>query len=318
MARKENYEFSMMKDESDSTKPLQRQQWTGWNEAKQRRPAARDRRLDKARICATRPMLKSILLALIAVSSVSPFAASQRSPTLQEKLARVVGTYALSENNFPTALAKVAQDFAVPLGIEWVKLPSDPKEVKLAWRKATVREILQSIVRTRPGYELKVDDGIVHVLYPNAESDKKNFLNIPVQNFRSEDQYVAFSKQRLHDIVRKTIFPPVPHAGGSLPSVREIVVSGGEHKTTFTAQNGTIRDVLDKMALATDGKIWIVTFDEKAGLTSTGFRRTIASLWNTSATLSDQYQPGWDIIFNRGTVRGIGLPPQPKASPRVQ
>ncbi|HXH51602.1 MAG TPA: hypothetical protein VNM47_19860 [Terriglobia bacterium] len=231
----------------------------------------------------------------------------------------MVATYALSENNFPTALAKVAQDFSVPLGIEWVKLPSDPKEVKLAWRKATVREILQSVVRARPGYEMKVGNGIVHVLYANAESDKKNFLNIRVRNFRSADEYVAFSKQRLHDIVRSTISLPVPHAGGNLPSeFREVVVSGGEHKATFEIQNGTVRDVMDKMALATDGKIWIVTFDEKAGLTSTGYRRTIYSLWNTSATLPDQYQPGWDIIFNRGTVRGIGLPPQPKASPRVQ
>jgi len=254
-------------------------------------------------------MLKSVLLALIAVSSVSPCLASQGSPTLQEKLARVVVTYAVSEGSFPTALAKVAQDFGVPMGIEWIRLPSDPQEVKLAWRKTTVRQILQSIVRARPGYEVKVGDGIVHVLYPNAESDEKSFLNIRVRNFQSVDQYVAFSKQKLHDSVRKTIFPPVPHAGGSLPSVREIVVSGGEHKATFTVQNGTVRDVLDKMALATDGKIWIITFDQKAGLTSTGFRRTIASLWNASATLPDQDQPSWDIIFNRGTVRGIGLPP---------
>lgn len=263
-------------------------------------------------------MLKSIFLALIAVSSFSPCVASQRPPTLQEKLSRVAVTYDVSENSFPTALVKVAQDFRLPMGIEWVKLPRDPQKVRLAWKKATVREILQSIVRTRPGYELKVDGGIVHVLYPGAQSDKKNFLNIPVRNFQSEDQYVAFLNERLRDIVRKTVFPPVPHAGRSLPSVREIVVSGGEHKATFTVQNGTVRDVLDKMIFATDGKIWIVTFDEKAGLTPTGFRRTIASLWNTSATLPDQDQPGWDIIFNRGTVRGIGLPPQPKANPRVQ
>ena len=216
--------------------------------------------------------------------------------------------YDVSENSFPTALVKVAQDFRLPMGIEWIRLSSDPQKVRLAWKKATVREILQSIVRTRPGYELKVDGCIVHVFYPNAESDKRNFLNIPVQNFQSEDQYVAFSNQRLRDIVRKTVFPPVPHAGGSLPSVREIVVSGGEHKATFTMQNGTVRDVLDKMIFATDGRIWIVTFDEKAGLTPSGFRRTIASLWNASANLPDEYQPRWDLIYMRSTVPGIGVP----------
>jgi hypothetical protein len=257
-------------------------------------------------------MLKSILLTftfIIACPSY-PRVAPQESGSLPDRLAKAVGIYTLSENDFPAALVRVAQDFDVPMGIEWIKLPSDPKEVKLAWRNATVREILESIVHSRPGYDLEEGDKIVHVLYAGAKSDDKNFLNIQVGNFQSVDEYVAFSKQRLHDIVRKIVFPPPPPVLGQTHSeLREIVVSGGEHKATFEVKNGTVRDVMDKMALATDGRIWVVTFDENAGLTSTGFRRTIYSLWNSSAALSDQYQPGWDIVFNRGTVRGVGLPP---------
>lgn len=253
--------------------------------------------------------MSALLLTMLIALRATPATLPREDEGLQHKLGKLVEGYALSEKTFPVALIRVAQDFEIPMGLEWIRLPSDPTEIKRTWHNATVGQIIGSIVKGRAGYDLTVKDGVVHVFYDGATADKRNFLNIKIEDFRSKDEYVAASKQRLHEIVRRIVFPPPPPVPGrQYTEIRQVVVSGGEHKTTFEVLNGTVREVLDKMALATDGKIWVVTFDEKAGLTPTGFRRTISSLWN-AYSLPDRYQPAWDFVFVRGTVRGISLPP---------
>jgi hypothetical protein len=119
-----------------------------------------------------------------------------------------------------------------------------------------------------------------------------DFLNLKVHQFEVNQVPVETATRRLRDFVKSRVSPPRrgirAGVGGSLGT------NPDEPKVTMRLADVTVRDVLDKIALASAKKIWIVTFLSDGRLTSTGFRRTV-TLWNDSPIPEDE-QPVWDTL----------------------
>lgn len=70
--------------------------------------------------------------------------------------------------------------------------------------------------------------------------------------------------------------------------------SVGEPDVTVTLQSVNVPQVLDALALASDRKVWVVTFTADGAVTPTSFRRT-GTLWNKE-NVPDPEQPVWDTF----------------------
>lgn len=252
-------------------------------------------------------MLTKIAVFLLAfqTSWVPPAASSSRQPEdLDAKLRTNVNSYQLQANNFVEALTRAASDFQIPMGIEWVNRPGARARVNLSWKNATIREVLQAIVKTQPGFTMLVGSSVVHVSSSDLVPDHENPLKLKINAFEVHNAPVESASRQLHEVVRRTLSPK-PQQGFGRGGVAGSGFSNiDDPKISVTLKNATVEDVLNALALTSARKIWIVTFSDSPVLTSTGFRRTL-SLWNKSP-VPDNEQPGWDM-FHWGDAIPLAL-----------
>lgn len=87
-----------------------------------------------------------------------------RTDDLSAKLSKRVSSYNLGTVNFIQALLKVSSDFQIPMGISWVNTSATRASSSLSWKDAPVREVVETIVKTQPGYRVQMRNGVVHTL----------------------------------------------------------------------------------------------------------------------------------------------------------
>ncbi len=240
------------------------------------------------------PSSLALLLLLLQFLLPTPRLAAAQSPLdLQAKLHMRVKNYTLDADNFLDALAKVATQFQLPLGVEWSENSETRQRVSRSWSDTDVQQMIQELVKAHQGYELEVRDGVVHVFPAWTKSNRKDFVNLRLGNFAVRNQVPETATHELRDLVKLNISPPSPPkpgaAGGSGSSQ---AVDVGEQEISLRLQNVTVRDALDKIALASDLKIWVVTFTDEP-LTPTGFRRTRTL---RIKTIAHNEQPVWDSL----------------------
>ena len=212
---------------------------------------------------------------------------------LEAKLAVRVKEYKLSANDLTDAFAKTAHHFQVPIGIEWVKDKDTLRHLNLVWKGETVEAVLRSIVKEYPGYTFRVDDGVVHVFRRDLVKDSHNFLNLKVPDFFEVRQEIGgLANQRLRSVVQNMVSPRNLPAGAG---------EGGDYATgidekalNLKVSGATVREALNRLADASEHKMWIVTFSDSYRLTTTGFYRT-ETLWHPSP-FPDTEQPMWDFL----------------------
>lgn len=103
-------------------------------------------------------MFCRIFLLLLAVQSsrIVPIAnASTVQEDLNVKLSKHVSNYNLGTFTLVGALIRVSSDLQIPMGIAWVNTPAARAELPFAWKDATVRELIESIAMTQPGYRVE-------------------------------------------------------------------------------------------------------------------------------------------------------------------
>ncbi|MEJ2010454.1 MAG: hypothetical protein P8Z30_20265 [Acidobacteriota bacterium] len=150
--------------------------------------------------------------AALLLFAVSPVQVGAAPRSLAATLNETVPAYTVDERSFSTALMAFSSSFHVPMGIEWIE-PAQPRRVAHSWKRSTVRQILESIVKSEPGYQLQVGNNIVNVFYMGALTDKTNFLNIRLPDFRVRNEYVAMALVQLHRAVRPQACQRSPHPG---------------------------------------------------------------------------------------------------------
>lgn len=237
-------------------------------------------------------MWAAILLALLAFPSHNAPMQTQTSE-LQARLDGRVSQYSVSANGLAGALLKIAKQFHLPVGIEWVRDNQTAQVVSLRWRDDTVADVVSSVVKRYPGYGFAVENGVVHVFRRDLLDGKSNFLNLRVPGyFEARQEVCGVINQRLQHEVQGVVSPrnllPGAGVGGSYATGIE------EKPLTLALQGLTVRAALEKLAAASERKVWVVTFADGPGLTPTGFRRT-ETLWHPRP-FPDSEQPVWDLL----------------------
>lgn len=226
-------------------------------------------------------------LSLVAALNTTP------ETTIEQRLHSSVQNYAISAENLLQALAKVSDDFQLPMGIEW-ELSSVPYHpVKLAYASTTPWQILQDLVAVEPPYSFGVANGVVHVSKDALFHDSRNFLNISIDNFQLSSEYVFHANNRLRRLVPELVGsrPVLEKQGGCAGSFG---VGAGDQKATFHMQNVTVRDILDRFVTSAGFNIWMATFPEIKTTTPKGFFKNISIL---SPNLPDVELPAWDLLY---------------------
>jgi len=200
---------------------------------------------------------------------------------LAARLNRRVTNYNLGVFNLVDALIRVSNDFQIPMGIVWVNTPAARTELPRAWKDATVREIIEDIAKTQPDYQVQVKHGVVHISQATLIADRENFLKQKIPAFELHDTLVEVASFKLHTLITSQRYGQISIAGP------------GDSKVDLKLKNPTVEAILDALVLASNRKIWIVTFSDDTRLMPSGLRRT-RSLF-TDMPMSDAEQPIWHL-----------------------
>ena len=236
--------------------------------------------------------MRAMLFVSLLLASVASLPAQEQAPELQAKLDARVIQYRLTAKGLADVILRIGKQFELPVGIEWVKDDQAIQGLSLAWKDATVGDIISSVVKRYPPYSYRVERGIIHVFRPDLLDDGHNFLNLKVPDFFEARQEVGgLTNQRLQAVVQNIVSPRnLPPGAGE---AGDYATGLEERPLTLALRGLTFREALDKLVDASERKMWVVTFSDGAGLTPTGFRRT-ETLWHPTP-FPDSDQPMWDF-----------------------
>jgi hypothetical protein len=234
-----------------------------------------------------------LLVALLVLPSQGWQTADQ---TLEAKFTAVSSSYSISAPDWLHALVKVASDFQLPMGIEWIKVTDNPIRISRSWRDTTPLAILQDVVKAYPGYELEASNGVVHVFSAAMKGDRADVLNTRIGTFEVRGETVAMAAHaRLANRVLDIMVPQDPN-GSSHRSLGGSTLSGaGDGVVTFRIEDATVRDVLDKLCLSAGLNIWIVAYPPRSVKTRAGFLKTI-SLFDSVVRSDATFVPSWQFL----------------------
>ena len=222
-----------------------------------------------------------------------PLSQAESSQALDAKLQTRVVDYRLSTNSFLEALTKVAGEFRIPMGIQWVRNKRTQAPVNLTFKDASLIDIIRQIAQTQPGNTARISHGVVHVFPQSVMADRRNFLNLRIGKFEVQGELYAVARSRLFESVRNLVAPRPPQPpGGGVGS--NIATEVGDPRVTIQLENATVIEALDMLCLKSAENIWVVTFCDDCGLTPAGLLRT-TSLYDPRG-LFDSPLPFWDTF----------------------
>ena len=196
------------------------------------------------------------------------------------------------EGSFVEALGQTARVFNIPMGISWLNTESAQQKRTIEYENTTVLEVIEQIANTEPGYEVTAANGVVHVSTMRVPPGQ-NFLYLRIPNFSaggSSGLVQAALRMRLNQEISPD---PRRGYGGSIFS------SVDDPKLDLHMANVSVEDILDNVAVASNDKVWVVTFEEKPDhLTATGFRRT--EFVRSKTFVPDEAQPVWICFAGNG------------------
>jgi len=203
-----------------------------------------------------------------------------------------VENYSLHAENLLERLAKLSDDFEIPMGIEWQVSSVPYRKVELQFVNSTVIDILTSLVAIEPGYTFNAKNGVVHVSRVTIADDRRNFLNLQIDDFQLSDEYVFHANNRLRNLVVQLVNPAPEKTGTACAG--SFGVGAGDRVVSFHLSNVTARDILDRFITSAGFNIWLVAFPELPELTSRGFFESISVF---SPNLPESELPAWDLFL---------------------
>jgi hypothetical protein len=237
--------------------------------------------------------MRVIILAAIIFFSGAKTLAGPQSTELQAKLNVRITAYTLSANNLADALTRVSKQFRLPMGVEWVRDGQALRSLNRTWNGETVEQVLRSILEEYPGYSLRPESGMIHVYRQDLLADSHNFLNLKLPEFfEIREESGGLANMQLRSVVQNIVSPRESSPGAG--EAGEYSTGIHEKLLTLAVRGATVREVLDSLAEVSEHNIWVVTFSDSTGLTSTGFRRT--GTLSHPDPFADTRQPMWDFL----------------------
>jgi len=157
-------------------------------------------------------------------------------------------------------LVEVAQKFQIPMGIEWVdRGGSTTNDKTTPSGKRSVRKLIEEIVSVSPEHHVEVEDGLVRIYWPSAAVHSFNYLNIRLKNYSVKNGDLFAAEDQLRWAIRFTLEPEKYRngfAGGYGHGANDIFQI---RKFTIEDSDVTIREVLNRIALAQGNALWVAT-----------------------------------------------------------
>lgn len=198
-------------------------------------------------------------LMLAAILMASP---QQSTPRLQAQLDASVGEYSLMAGSLLQALHRVATDFKLPMGVEWMRDNDSLKPVRLSWTGTSVKNVIERVVAEYPAYRISTDRSIIHVFRDDIRSDPTNPLELRLGPLEINEELSTASGLQLRSRVARLLRPSL--SGGEGGSIAGGI--GGDRLVSFKANNPTLREALDGFAVSASGVMWVVTYGpQKSG-----------------------------------------------------
>jgi len=228
---------------------------------------------------------------IVATLLVSLAVADLESQDLQGRLDATVDEYTLAAPSLLHALHKLATDFRLPMGVEWVRDRRSLTPVRLSWRAARVSEIVAQVVAAYPNYRTSTSGTIVHVSLDGLGNVPADPLSVRLGaiDIRNERLSVA-SGLRIRSRAAQALRPTLS-VRGEASSVAS--GPGGDRRVNITSADPTLRDALDALAVSAGGVIWVVTYPPRG--------ESPAGRWNQTVTLGGhavaaQFEPHWVFL----------------------
>jgi hypothetical protein len=147
-------------------------------------------------------LLINLLLPSLSTAAVQSF---------HSKLAQPVSRFDSENSSTADQLIEFAQQFHIPMGIEWVEMAVESSAKPVHARNSTARAVLEQIVKQRQGMGFSGSDGVVHVFDQSFINDSRNFLNVHIPHFRVENETLFGAEFWLKIDIERVL---TPVAGG--------------------------------------------------------------------------------------------------------
>lgn len=178
--------------------------------------------------------------------------------SLEEKLATVTD-YVPKANAPVDQLVEVARRFKLPMAIEWTQTESTVADKTPLRKKRTVRELIEHIASVSPELCVVVDGGLVRVYSPTQATHPFNFLNIRLKNYYVKHGDLFAAQDQLRWAIRFALEPEKyrnGYGGGYGHGANDVFEIP---KFTLSLSDVTIREVLNRIALAQGNALWVTT-----------------------------------------------------------
>lgn len=200
-------------------------------------------------------MISGLLLCAACTTAVR----GAQTESLEEKLLTVTD-YVPKAFAPKDQLVEVARKFKIPMGIEWVERASAATAGKtLPSGKRLVGELIQEIASVAPEYRIEVDDRLVRIYSPAEALHPFNFLNIRLKSYSVKEADLFAAEDQLRWAIRFTLEPEKyqnGYGGGYGHAANHVFQIP---KFTLSGSDLTIRDVLNRIALAQGNALWVAT-----------------------------------------------------------
>lgn len=227
-----------------------------------------------------------LLCALVLCLLACPCAKGAPDKSLAEKLATVTD-YVPAADAPLEGLIEVAQKFKLPMAVEWLR-EAKPTEKRLKAQRRSVKELLEELARTAPEHVVEVADGIVRVYSPQAAQHPFNFLNIRLDSYYVRDGDLFDAEDQLRWAIRFTLEPEKyrnGYGGGYGHPAGDVFEFP---KFTLSATDITIRDALNRIALAQGNAMWVAEISREDLAASEPF-------WKRGADRDDEEGSGRSV-----------------------
>jgi len=179
-----------------------------------------------------------------------------QAQSLEEKL-ETITDYVPKAITPVDQLVEVAQKFKIRMAIEWLERghSSTPDKTPLSGKRS-VRELIEEIA---PEHRIEVAGGLVRIYSPAEAIHPSNFLNIRLKDYYVKQGDIFAAEDQLRWAIRFTL-EPEKYANGFAGGYGH----GANHvfeipKFTLSGSDLTIREVLNRIALAQENALWVAT-----------------------------------------------------------
>ena len=208
-------------------------------------------------------LISGFLLWAACVSAVRAASAASLPESWPESLEEKLGTvtdFVAKATGPVDQLVEVARRFKIPMAIEWAERESAVSAEKTpVSKKQTVRELIEQIASVSPEHCVVVDGGLVRVYSPTKATHPFNFLNIRLKNYYVKQGDLFAAEDQLRWAIRFALEPEKyrnGYNGGYGHGANHIFEIP---QFTLSISDVTIREVLNRIALAQGNALWVTT-----------------------------------------------------------